>query len=161
MICLSSAESQSHLIQIAASIALFFDKNNKRFNDFTSRKFYEINIQDLILKIVNLLSKNRDCSDILLQCQFFSDLFSYLNSFAFVKKNDMRSENTDRKSVRSGKAKDYIQYITDKKKRSLNLDVIKKLCHSILSSTCNIIKNIFNNYDEEDQMFDHFSIVVL
>ena len=157
LIKLPSNENGNSLISIAYAISNFFDKNNKRYNDFTNRKYVEIQIQDTVLKIVNHLSKNKDCCYILLESEFFNDFISYLNNFV-NRKSDTRSETTnDRRSLASMKNKDYILYITEKKKRKMNIEVIKKICVSILFSMCSIVLNISN---QEDKIFDQFAIVV-
>ena len=138
------------LITIAHSIGNFFDKQNKRYNDFSKRKFYEIQIQDTILKIVNILSRNGECTKILLETEFFDNLICYIIDFS-------GKNNSDTKSVSSKKQKDYLQRIVEKKIR-LNIDIVKKICFSIMISICNILFNIVN---DEGNLFDIFALLVI
>lgn len=152
-----NAENNKILISIAYAIASFFNRSNKRYGDFTNRKNVEIQIQDTLLKIVSHLSKVKECCFILLKSEFGNDFVSYINSFV-SRKSDTKSENTyDRRSLTSVKNKDYILYITEKKKRKMNIEVIKKICYSILISVCTIVLNFAL---QENNIFDEFAIVV-
>jgi len=147
-----SPENKEKLNLIAKSIASFFDKNNKRYQDFTNRKFWEIQIQDTLLKMVNHLSKIKECCNILLKSDFINDFFSYLNNF-LCRKSDTKSE----RSTASLKYKDYLLYVCEKKKRRINIETIKKYCFSILNSSCNIVLNFAL---QENTIFDEFATVV-
>jgi len=150
-------QNNKNLVAIAYAIASFFDKNNKRYSDFTNRKNVEIQIQDTILKIVCHLSKIKEGCYILLKSEFIHDFISYINNFV-SRKSDTRSETTnDRRSMTSIKYKDYILYITEKKKRKMNIEVIKKICYSIINSVCTIVLNFAL---QENNIFDEFAIVV-
>ncbi len=152
-------ENKKHLQAIAYSIASFFDRSNKRYSDFTNRKFVEITIQDTLLKIVCFLSKYAECCFILLKSDFTNDFVSYINNFVSRKNSDTKSETTnDRKSLTSAKNKDFIMYITEKKKRKMNVENIKKVCYSIINSVCTIVFNLAKQ--EDSRIFDEFAIVV-
>jgi len=150
-------ENNKNLIDIAYAMAEFFDKNNKRFNDFSNRKFVEIHIQDTILKTINNLSKVEECCHILLKSEFANDFISYINNF-IKRKSDSQSENTDKKSSSSLKNKDYLLYITEKKKRKINIEITIKICYSILLSIINIV---YNFALQENTIFDQFAVVVI
>lgn len=150
-------ENNKNLIAIAYAVARFFDRENKRYGDFTNRKYVEIQIQDTLLKIVSHLSKIKEGCYILLKSEFTNDFITYIFNFV-SRKSDTRSETTnDRRSLTSLKNKDYILYITEKKKRKMNIEVIKKICYSIMNSICTIVLNFAL---QEINIFDEFVIVV-
>jgi hypothetical protein len=156
-------EKKPYLKDIAISISLFFDKNNKRYNDFKNRKLLEIQTQDLILRIINILTREKNCCYVLLDCDFFNDLINYLNTFCSNKndKNDNISTSksqSDYKSLKSIKNQGFLSYVIDKKKRKMNPDSIKKYLTGIILNILNIIYNISNQ--EGEDIYNKFTVFV-
>jgi len=164
-------EKRPYLKEIAISMSYFYDRNNKRYNDFKNRKLLEIQIQDLTLRIINILTKDRECCFVLFECDFFDDLINYLQIFCSNKndananlnsksQSDIKSLKSinDNKSLKSIKNQGFTSYVIDKKKRRMNADSIKKYLTGIILNILNIIFNI-SNQDGED-VFDKFTVFV-
>jgi hypothetical protein len=154
------AEKKTYLKDIAISMSLFFDRNNKRYNDFKNRKLLEIQIQDLILRIISVLTREKDCCYVLLDCDFFDELINYLNIFSSTRNDNVSTSKSqsDSKSLKSIKNQGFIPYVIDKKKRKMNPESIKKYLTGIIFNILNIIYNISNQ--EGEDIYDKFSGVV-
>lgn len=153
---LPSEEKKKYLKDISIAMSHFYDTNNKRYNDFKSKKLLEIQIQDLSLRIINILTKDRESCLILLDCDFFNDLINYLNVFS-----NNKSDNkglSDSRSIKSIKNQGFIAFVIDKKKRRMNSESVKKYLTGIILNILNIIFNISDQ--EGEDIFDKFTVFV-
>lgn len=146
-------EKKPYLKDIALAMSHFYDKNNKRYNDFKNKKLLEIHIQDLSLRIINILTKERECCFILLECDFFNDLFDYLNTFC-SNKNDTNKQS-DSKSLKSIKNQGFTTYVMEKKKRRMSPENVKKYLTGIILNILQIIYNISNH--DGDEIYGKYS----
>lgn len=154
-------EKKNYLKDIAISMSYFYDNNNKRYSDFKNKKLLEIQIQDLSLRIINILTKDRESCLVLLECDFFNDLINYLTIFCSNSNpnNSSSMKNlSDNKSLKSIKTQGFVTYVIDKKKRRMNPESIKKYLTGIILNILNIIFNISDQ--EGEDIYDKFTVFV-
>lgn len=125
--------------------ASFFDTTHKHYIEFVKKKFFELQIQDLLLKIGSILFIYEANMDTIMQSDFNNNLIRYLLEFAFGKcefkdpnnKNNLKvdANNTDKIG-----GFNYITYVNEKKMK--NIEAIKKFVASIILNAFEIYKNL-------------------
>lgn len=141
---------------LANSFASFFDTTHRRYIEFVKKKFLDLQIQDLLLKIGSVLFIYEANMEIIMQSDFMNNLVRFLLEFAFGKcefrdLNAMQVKNAhlnsgNQNSNSTGKlfgGFNYISYVNEKKMR--NIETIKKFVASIILSAFDIYKNLLEH----------------
>ena len=145
-------EKYSKILEILANIfSSFFDTTHRRYIEFVKKKFLELQIQDLLLKIGSILFIYESNMEIIMQSDFMNNLVRYLLEFAFGKcqfqdPNQQQANNNVKGNVSSsGKLQgfNYVNYVNEKKMR--NVEAIKKFAASIILSGFEIYKSLLEH----------------
>ena len=147
-----------NLLLVANDLGSFYklgDRVNKskykeKYEEFKKKKLYEIEIQEIMMRIGLNLSKCEDCCKHLLKnSYFFQDIIDYLKEFCSLENN---------KKV--GNKKDFIEMIIEKKKSKHNVENINKIMISIMQNTVDILLNaILKENDFIESFFDKVIII--
>jgi hypothetical protein len=145
-------EKYSKILEILANIfSSFFDITHRRYIEFVKKKFLELQIQDLLLKIGSILFIYESNMEIIMQSDFMNNLVRYLLEFAFGKcqfqdpNQQQAINNVKGKVSSSGKLQgfNYVSYVNEKKMR--NVEAIKKFVASIILSAFEIYKSLLEH----------------
>ena len=118
----------------------FYDNSHRKYNEFLKKKKHDLQIQDVLLKIAEILTKYEFNSAVLINSDFLNCVIKFLIEFS-----NFRTEDVNRGS--NNKNINFLNLIQEKKPR-LNFEIIKKYCASIILSSLQILNNIINQNDE-------------
>ena len=169
----SFREKYSKILDFLTNIfSAFFDTTHRRYIEFSKKKFLDLQIQDLLLKIGSVLFIYEANMEIIMQSDFMNNLIRFLLEFAFGKcefkdinamqphnnnnnnKNGIRNNNNS-----SGKLIsefNYISYVNEKKMK--NVETIKKFVASINLSTFEIYKYLL---EHDNKYFADVGLIVI
>lgn len=132
------------VLDILANIfSSFFDTTNRRYIDFVKKKFLDLQLQDLLLKIGSILFIYESNVEIILQSDFMNNLVRYLLEFSFGK---CEFKSVDKQNILNNQEKqlfNFINFINEKKIR--NLETIKKFVSSIILSAFEIYRGLLQH----------------
>jgi hypothetical protein len=119
----------------------FFDITHKRYIDFTKKKFMDIYLQDLLLRIGSVIISYDIALENILNSDFMNNLIRYVIEFSFGKcefnRNIINNKSQERNKY------DYLNFISQNKIK--NFEVIKKICSSIVLNILDIYASLLNH----------------
>lgn len=139
------------LDQLNSIYSGYFDNTHRRYYDFMKKKVYELQIQDILLKIGSILMLYENNLENLIESDFMNSLIKYMLEFAYGKCEFKSKKLNDEKMENASKNKqihsyDFIDFIKEKKKG--NTEYIKRASSSIILSALEIYKNLLE-HDEK------------
>jgi len=141
------------LVEIFSS---FFDTTNKRYINFVKKKFLDLKLQDLLLKIGSILFVYEINIEKILHSDFMNNLARYLLKFSFGKCQFMPKTDIDSLRSKDNKIYNFINFISEKKNK--NLDTIKIFTSSIILSAFEIYKELLNH---DNKYFAEVAVYVI
>jgi hypothetical protein len=138
-------EFRTKYLNIFESLCLifcgFFDITHKRYIDFTKKKFKDIHLQDLLLRIGSVIISYEIALEYILNSDFMNNLIRFVIEFSFGKceynKNILNNRSQDRNKF------DFLIFISQNKIK--NFEIIKKICSSIVLNLLDIYANLLNH----------------
>ncbi len=171
----SFKEKYAKILEFLANIfSSFFDTTHRRYSDFVKKKFLDLQIQDLLLKIGSVLFIYEANMETIMQSDFTNNLVRYLLEFTFGKcefkdfnavqpSSSSNNRNNNRKGISrnnnsSGKLVgfNYINFVNEKKMR--NVETVKKFVASIILSSFEIYKYLL---EHDNKYFADVGLIVI
>lgn len=130
-----------NLVQIFCG---FFDTTHRRYIDFTKRKFMDLQLQDLLLRMGSTIIFYESSIENILNSDFMNNLIRFVLEYRTGKCEYVKNNTHPEKN----KAFDYLDFIYSKKIK--NFDTVKKITSSIILNVLDIYANLL---DHENKYF--------
>lgn len=154
---LAFKEKYTKIFDFLANIfSAFFDTTHRRYIEFVKKKFLDLQIQDLLLKIGSILFTYEANMEIIMQSDFTNNLVRFLLEFAFGKcefkdinilqpKSGLVTGNNgnNNSSRKLNLGFNYVNFVNEKTIR--NIETIKKFVASIVLSAFEIYRSLLEH----------------